>query len=689
LLRTVHRALFFTFLPDLPSFPDLSPEIGVRVQAIAQAAEPAIASAIEANPPLLSLLQKFEALWGEAFLACAADRRDGFLRALAEGESAPARHLVRVIKSFYLTAIYQGPLAEALTGTRPAPERRPDFAEFVAGIPPLPPSRCRLDPQTREIRCAQTDGSTAIWDYLVIGSGPAGSVVASELAQAGLRVVLVEQGPLLFPGARETKSLAGLLESGGRRLSDDGSLAVVCGEAVGGGTTVNWNLAFPPTLPYIRARLDEWCERGAIAPWADGNRPGLWSPENVARAAAFIARKLDTRTADLTELNEQNRIFWDGAQRLGVEPKLYQLNARQTAADPQAVTVKIAATERFLLPAMQGSASLSVLPQMAVSRITGEESGGRWRADGVEARVMPEWPEGDGIGLQALHGLGLRPGDQVRIRAKQVILAAGALGSPALLLRSGLRDKAPRIGQGLVTHAITTVYGVFPKGRAVRNGEGTAACVFVDDYIRSHNLILETGSFSFSFLASMLYPLPARQVLELFRDYQRLAMVAPVVLENSDLADPLYDSCVYLDERGETQVRFAWRAADRRRLAFGIAQSVRLLLRAGAERVAVPTSEAIGQDAQGYFTSESQADAIERALQLVPNRTALLGAQLQSTNRMGAGPQTSVVGTDHRVHGTENLFVMDASVFPGTVGANPQQSLYTLAKVFAERLLLR
>jgi choline dehydrogenase-like flavoprotein len=52
---------------------------------------------------------------------------------------------------------------------------------------------------------------------------------------------------------------------------------------------------------------------------------------------------------------------------------------------------------------------------------------------------------------------------------------------------------------------------------------------------------------------------------------------------------------------------------------------------------------------------------------------------------MGTSPANSVVGPDHHVWGTENLYVMDSSIFPSSIGANPMQSIYTFAKLLADR----
>jgi choline dehydrogenase-like flavoprotein len=85
------------------------------------------------------------------------------------------------------------------------------------------------------------------------------------------------------------------------------------------------------------------------------------------------------------------------------------------------------------------------------------------------------------------------------------------------------------------------------------------------------------------------------------------------------------------------------------------------------------------------LTSIGQADAVERNLQFVPNRSIVTSAHLQATNKLGSSAADSVVSKDFKVWGTEGLYVVDGSIFPTSIGANPMQSIYTFAKIFADK----
>jgi choline dehydrogenase-like flavoprotein len=119
---------------------------------------------------------------------------------------------------------------------------------------------------------------------------------------------------------------------------------------------------------------------------------------------------------------------------------------------------------------------------------------------------------------------------------------------------------------------------------------------------------------------------------------------------------------------------------------------------AGAKLVVVPSNENFlnlpcFDPMDGvYLNRIEQADLVEQNLQFIPNRTFLSAAHLQAANKIGPSSDMAVVSKSHRlwnVQGGEvpNVFVMDSSIFPTSVGANPMQTIYTFAKIFSDRLI--
>ena len=139
--------------------------------------------------------------------------------------------------------------------------------------------------------------------------------------------------------------------------------------------------------------------------------------------------------------------------------------------------------------------------------------------------------------------------------------------------------------------------------------------------------------------------------------------------------------------------------ADKQRFRTGVALAIRMMFLAGAKKVIIPSNENFLEapdfdPMRGVFLTDiNQADLVERNLDFVPNRTVLTAAHLQATNKIGPTPDRSVVSTKQRVwnmltrNEIPNLYVMDSSIFPTSVGANPMQAIYTFAKIFSDRLL--
>jgi choline dehydrogenase-like flavoprotein len=174
-------------------------------------------------------------------------------------------------------------------------------------------------------------------------------------------------------------------------------------------------------------------------------------------------------------------------------------------------------------------------------------------------------------------------------------------------------------------------------------------------------------------------------VVEVVRAYRHLAGFGIMLLDT-----PAPTNGIVLDANGHPVIHYDLGSQDRARMRVAAAEGIRVMFAAGAKRVLIPSSEHLlgaGTEApEGLFlTDPKQADEVANRLEFIPNRTALTSAHLQGSNKMGTNPKNSVVGPDHHVWGTEALYVMDSSIFPSSIGANPMQSIYTFAKLLADK----
>jgi len=480
-------------------------------------------------------------------------------------------------------------------------------------------------------------------------------------------VLLVERGSFVIPGAMDTRSQGALMESRNRRTSLDGAIVIRNGSAVGGGSTVNIDLAFDPTSPLLLERIQGWVREGRLP--AD-----RYAPRALRAAYAWVQERMGTRALLESEVNANNRVLWRGALARGVQPKLYALNRYRPADSPTPADNKISAVRGLLLEALAASPGLSLLPDAEVTRVLLEGE----RATGVEVLTRRPWKHP--AVLQDPHGLKLPPGTRARIEAETVILSAGSLGSPTILLRSGIGG--PAVGRGVVIHPSLPLVGEFKE--RIDATRGLTASVYVDAHARSGGFFFESMPGLPSYVA-MLVPGSGPEVLAQLRRYRNLAGFGVMLVDT-----PHPRNRVRLAEGGERAlVDYQLRGSDPERFRAGIAEAVRTLFAAGAERVIVPSNEA---GIPRVFTRAEEARLIETQLRFVSSRTILTSAHMQGSLKLAADPASGALAPDHRVWRAPgepyaNLYVIDGSVFPTSVGANPMQAIYTFARIAADRLL--
>ena len=676
-LRATHDALFASFLPveEVKQDPQLARMFGAANDGLWSAAGQAPAFRELLKP--FANLRDFGAACGiadylktagpGAFAGLSAPQRQQVLFLLQSCSQNEPRRLAMNVRNFYVVKAY-GIVQEALTGVKLNLHAPAEFIEQHR--PKLPPTRLRYDRENTQI--ASKDQPI---DYLVVGSGPAGSVLAHELRRGGKRVVLVERGSFVVPGSMETRLIDDLIDT---RTSVDGAIRIRNGMAVGGGTQVNVDLCFAPTLPSIQAKIAGWRREGRIGETD-------FTEAQLAEAYEWVKSAIGTRVLRESEINPNNRTLWDGARLAGLHPKLYDLNTWPPGHSPYPVTDKRSAESQLVVEALQDEQNpLSLIPDAEVRRVLFDNGNGARKAIGVEVRMRA--PIGEPGVIADPNGLGLSAGETVTIPARNVVLSAGALGSATVLLRSQIPND--QIGRGIVLHASMPIMGMFD--RTIDALVGTQASVFVDDRLIQEGYALESMSDQ-PLYAGLMSPGPAMHTFNMVKSYRNLAGFGVMLIDT-----PSPNNRITLDSQGEPLVEYTLSDPDKRRFRRGVAEAVRIMFLAGAKQVYLPTTEDIlgggkggteSSEAQAaILTSAGQADAVESRLQFVPNRTIVTSAHLQASDKMGSSPENSVVSREFRVWGTEGLYVVDGSVFPTSIGANPMQSIYTFAKIFADRM---
>jgi choline dehydrogenase-like flavoprotein len=672
-LHAVHDALFAFFLP-LNELPD-----DARTTALLRAARDQMwhqAGSTQQVEKLLAPFADLNTIGGmcgikqtiseagtSSFAAMSASQKQKVLLLMQTCSESRVRRLAATIRNFYIVEGYRGVQAD-LTGVNlnlfaPA-------AYVKAHMPHLPPTRVSYDKLTHEL--VEKDGRAI--DVLIVGSGPAGSVLAHELRRNGKRVLLLERGSFIVPGSMETRLIDDLIDT---RTSMDGAIRIRNGMAVGGGSQVNVDLCFAPTSEAIRLKIEQWRKAGRIG-------KDEFTQAELEREYKWVKQAIGTRTLSEQEINANNRVLWDGAKQCGLHPKLYSLNTYPPGRSPSPVTDKRSAESQLVIEALEDAGNpLGMLPDAEVTRVLFEGTGESRTAIGVEARMRPTIPETGAI--PDPNGLKLAPGTVFQVHAKTVILSAGALGSATVLLRSDLKND--QIGRGVVLHPSMPIMGRFDHHIDVLTG--TEASVYVDDRLPARGYALESMADQ-PIYAAIMSPGPALHSYQMVKAFRDLAGFGVMLVDT-----PQSSNRIVLDAGGAPEIDYTLSEADKERFAEGVAEAIRIMFKAGAKEVYLPTTEDIlgrGNSSSEFkpqiLTSADQAAMVAKNLHFVPNRTMVTSAYMQGTNKMGATPAGSVVGQDFHVWGTRGLYVVDGSIFPTSIGANPMQSIYTIAKIFAD-----
>ena len=545
------------------------------------------------------------------------DGRAAYLRRMETSSRALVRDLLLLFKGL-VTIVYAGDprVAEAV-----GYEARCALRE---GEPP-PPSEPLgdLTPPPGPEEC----------DVAIVGSGAGGAVAAAVLAEAGLDVIVLEAGPYLRRGDYPTEPLAAL-----RTLNRAGGLTVAegrpavplpVGRVVGGTTLVNSGTCLRPPEQV----LEGWREQAGLE----------WAPE-LAGELDEIERMLRVTPVDPDRMGRNGQLCMEGAAALGVSGGPIPRNAGhcvQCSSCPFGCRID----------AKRGM-HVSYLPRAVAA-------GARLRA-GVEVRrVLVE--RGRAVGVRGRVAQAEGPGREYEVRARAVISAGGALGTPELLLRSGLGGDSGQLGRHLRIHPACWVGAMFDE--PVRGWEGVMQSYYVDQW-HDRGILLEATftplAFGIPWLAGA-----GREYSDRMLGYDRVASIGVHLSDRSS-------GRVDLTRDGSLRVGYRLIREDAERIRFGIARAAEIHLAAGAREVypQVAWAEAIKPGGVAGFESARVSLADLRLEAFHPMGTA----------RIDADPARGVVAPSGEVYGTPGLYVADASLFPGPVGVNPMLTIIALAQ---------
>jgi choline dehydrogenase-like flavoprotein len=480
-------------------------------------------------------------------------------------------------------------------------------------------------------------------DVVVVGSGAGGAAAAASLAEAGLDVIVLEAGGHYdrssYP-ADPLEAIAGLYREGGLTVAEGRPpVPIPVGRAVGGTTVINSGTCFRAPEPV----LERW--RGEFGiDWARDLDAEYTEAEEFLRVTPL----------DPERMGRNGQLAMEGAAALGASGGPISRNAGncvQCSSCPFgcAIDAKRGMHVSYLPRAVAAGARLRA--NVEVTRIVVE----RGRARGVEC-LAGEAGETNGS---------RRP---ITVRARKVLLAAGALGTPELLLRSGLAR--PQVGRNLHIHPACWVGASYPE--EVRGWEGVMQSYYIDQW-EPESILLEATFTPLPFGGAWL---PGTG-----REHQRamlgFANIGSIGVHLSDRSR----GRVGLAGDGSLRTTYALSGEDAAKLTFGIARAAEVHFAAGATEV-YPN---IGRAA--VLRPGELADF--EAGRFRPAELRLEAFHPMGTARIAAEPDRGACDPEGRLQGVEGLHVADASLFPTSVGVNPMMTVIAFSKRVAAAVAAR
>ena len=488
----------------------------------------------------------------------------------------------------------------------------------------------------------QTD-RTETCDVVIVGAGAGGAAAAKVLSEHGLSVLVIESGPKMsrFKSNYAHTAKYHMQENGSMVASGSTMMPIAAGKGVGGSTLINSALSFvaPDDV------LDGW------ATLLDDDS---WSAQNLRATYAEISDAIGVAVTSTAVSGKNNNLIVRGIEKLGWEGGL------APRSTPQCVGCGIC---YFGCPSNgKASVNLSLLPRAQQFNCTIQ----------AEAEVIDILVEGRNVvGIKAI---GRNPdtgetGGILTIKAKKTVLAAGAIGTPKLLWQCGLAEQiSPVVGEGLHVHPGSTLIGIAPETIEMWKGATQGA------YCHPPNL---PGVLPHTFSAP-----PEACLLA-------AGFVGETWQEGLSLLPNMCGMLVMVSDKGKGSVRahpdgranitYHFDDEDVQRIKDGLVAVSKILFAGGATDLRAPIHGV------GIINSPEQLDAQLRPCSI--QDFTLYAAHPMSTCRMSESPNTGVINRNGATHNLRNLYIADASVFPTSLGVNPQLSTMVCASHIARKML--
>ncbi len=500
-------------------------------------------------------------------------------------------------------------------------------------------------------------------DVAIIGSGAGAGITAELLTKAGLKVVIVEEGPLKSSSdfnQKESEAYPQLYQESAARKTEDKAINILQGRCVGGSTTVNWTSSFrTPT-----DTLAFWQDKFGLKDYrVDTLSPYFEQAESRLNIGPW-----------LTAPNENNDLLRRGALKLGIPAQAISRNVKgcwnlgscgmgcpTNAKQSMLVTTIPAALDKGAQMLVETRAERFELANGRVTALLCSS-----QASNRDLAQQDKWTTA------------------IKIVAKHYVVAGGAINSPALLLRSGVPDPHGNLGRRTFLHPVVMSSGVFTQ--RVEAWQGAPQTIYTDHFLGTQPI---DGPIGYKLEAPPLHPVIfASTVPGMGQSQHDLLKAFPhmhtlLALMRDGFHDQSQGGKVKLRGDGSPVLDYPLTnyVMDGARRA--LLSMMEIQFAAGASQV-LPLHEM----AKPYTTWPEARDALGD-LPIKPMLTKIVSAHVMGGCGLAGTEKLGVTRPDGVHWQIENLSVHDGSLFPTSIGANPQLSVYGVVNRLAQDLVKR
>jgi len=563
-------------------------------------------------------------VYGRRFSLLDEEKRDALVLRMAESP----RVLLRLFARLLLTVVKPTHFARRAVQTQVGhPVDRLDNVR-AQDEPAMPEERVFEDLQTdMEVRC----------QVVVIGSGAGGGVIAAELAERGIDVVIVEAGNRVNAdqlGREPARVLRDFYQDGATTLAfGKPSIPLPLGRTVGGTTTINSGTCFRPPEHV----LDRWEAEGVRL-----------DRSHLAECFARVEERIHVQPVPAPLLGGSSSVVARGAEAMGLEHGPLHRNIRgceQSAVCPFGCPRNAKQSTNITYVPWALSAGARLFPGTKATALLRSGS----RVAGVVGRT--------------------NTGRTVTVHSEVVVSACGAITGVPFLRSIGLSN--PHLGRHLTIHPGAKIVAQMPD---LVNGWNDTPQGYGLPGFQSDGLMFE-GAFVPPEYTSIALPFVGRAFTEVMEAYPHLAMFGFMVAD-----EPV--GRVWTTPFGRPFITYNLSRRDRKRVQKGLEVLAELFFAAGAERIFLPIA--------GHEEQRSLENArIAIGADFDPIALEMAAFHPLGTARMSASSRLGVVDSDLESWDIPGLYVVDGSVVPSALGVNPQITIMGLATRAAEVIHMR